>query len=62
MQSLAVHVSMQRLSADKNDVWYGNSDTEQGNDPNLVIWGTNVVVSKCKKEFVKFIQRLALIN
>jgi len=44
------------------DAENGDSDTEvdQGNDPNLVIWGTNVVVSKCKQEFAKFIQRFKL--
>merc|ERR1719457_431553 len=47
-----------RVEQDNDDS--DNSDTEQGNDPNLVIWGTNVVVSKCKKEFVKFIQRFKL--
>lgn len=40
---------------DEND-----DDFEGGDDANLVIWGTNVVVNTCKRKFAKFVEKFKL--
>ena len=35
----------------------GSSESENVVGPQLVIWGTNVVVNRCKEQFKRFIQR-----
>lgn len=34
----------------------GTQESEADTGPELVIWGTNVVVSKCKRRFKRFIE------